>query len=403
MMRKTSIQNAFLSYMLLSTLMVVMIAYGLSFAVQERIVNQVLPAETIAVTQLTAMPNTTATEPLSVIVAAQPATVSVPATTVVDNVRLVKTSTMSTYQNNFLLIFTALLLVQLAISYKFIHKTLIAPLHASAEAINRLTEGQYDLSPSEPSSNEIKQLHHQLYLLSEELLRAKDYKTTAEFQRKSLIAGISHDLKTPLTNIKGYAETLLMDDQLNDEQNGFLGVILRSADVANNLINDLSDMNRLDLMQYPLRIEPVNVSELLEACIHDAAYSLQGANQQIYFEQTEEPLTLRGDVMLLQRLFKNLIGNFIKHAGQGTCLSISWQNTPKGCLMVFSDNGIGVEPGALSKLTEMFYMSDQARTQRGNSGLGLYNCLQITTLLGADLDFESQLGEGLKVLIQFKV
>jgi signal transduction histidine kinase len=379
-----------------------LIAYGLSYAVQGRILKVVLPAESIAITELTATQGTVVVTAPSNAAEVHPSTIAIAATKVNDNVQLVKTNTLSTYQQDFLIIFTALLLIQLFISIRFIQKMLIAPLHESAEAINRLADGQYDLTPAEPSPNELKQLHHQLYKLSEELMRARDYKATSEFQRKSLIAGISHDLKTPLTNIRGYSETLLMDNALTEEQNNFLEVILRNADVANDLITDLSDMNRLDLMQYPLRLEQVNLVPLLKTCIEDASLKLQTLQQQICFKRIEDHLVIRGDTMLLQRLFKNIISNFQQHAGTGTTLSIDWQSNAEGICLRFSDDGIGVAPNTLNHLTDLFYINDKARSKRGNSGLGLYNSQQITTLLGAELTLDSVLGKGFLVMVQFR-
>ncbi len=416
MIRKNSIQQTFLSYMLLSTIVVVAIAYGLSYAIENRIVNIVLPAENIALNDITksqiitvpAVQNSgtiTVSTPIQApqqgqIIAStetQPTTAVIKAETISTSVRLVKTSTVSEYQKSFLMVFTLLIVIQLAISLKFIQKILIKPLHESAQAINRLAEGHYDLPSAEPSQNEIKQLHHQLYRLSEELLQARTYKDSTEFQRKTLIAGISHDLKTPLTNIKGYAETLQMEDGLTTEQTAFLGVILRNADVANDLISDLSDMNRLDLLQYPLREESVDIAALLETCIEDAALKLQAHRQQIDFIKAGEVLILNGDAQLYQRLFKNLVSNFLQHAGPESTLHIDWKIDDRGTTLSFSDDGVGVDSNELHRLTEIFYMSDQARTKRGNSGLGLYNSLQIAKLLGAELRLDGALGAGLRV------
>lgn len=416
MTRKSSIQKTFLRYMLLSTLLVVSIAYGLSYAIESRITNLILPAENTALQDLTKAQviSTPAVKSDTVVAVSpdaltiqqgqvvaggeiKPSTATLQAELITTSVHMVKTNTVSEYQKNFLWIFTLLILLQLAISLKFIQKILIAPLHESAEAINRLAEGHYDLSPSEPSSNEIKQLHHQLYRLSEELLQAKTYKESSEFQRKTLIAGISHDLKTPLTNIKGYSETLLMDSGLTAEQTAFLGVILRNADVANDLISDLSDMNRLDLMQYPLREESVDIAALLETCIEDASLKLQTNGQVINFVKADEVLILKGDAQLYQRLIKNLISNFLKHAGNETTLCIDWRLENGKTVLSFSDNGAGVASEELHRLTDLFYMSDHARTVRGNSGLGLYNSLQIAKLLGSELRLDGALGEGLRV------
>jgi len=302
------------------------------------------------------------------------------------------------YQRYFLGGFTVLISIQLLLSYYLIKSKFVKPVHEAFHDLEQLVEGMYALSEKKASSNELLQLHYLIYKLSQALETAACEKALADQQRKTLIAGISHDLKTPLTNISGYAETLLMEREIPAEQASYLEIILRNSNLVNQMINNISLVNQYGKTESEMTLHNVDLLQVLSECKLDFSESVKCNDQKIIISR-EINCTVITDQALIRRLFINLIQNFIQHAGQGTVLRITCTTSTNEVCIQFNDNGIGVPKPLVSRLTDLMFTVDEARSHRLNSGIGLYNVLQITNLLEGQLEIESDKGQGMHIKI----
>ena len=205
----------------------------------------------------------------------------------------------------------------------------------------------------------------------DELEDAKRYK-------QELSHNISHELKTPVTGIRGYLDTILSDKDIDKE------LMLKFVDKAYlqtlrlvSLINDVSIINKMDEGAKYYKTEKINIYKCLLDVREELGYKLKAHN--IKFEQLiSTELTITGCYQLIYSLFKNLVDNTIEHGGDNTTITINAgvvnkeECAPYGIRFTYSDTGKGVPDEALAKLFERFYRIESGRVRTmGGSGLGL--------------------------------
>lgn len=303
------------------------------------------------------------------------------------------------YQHIFFTGFFILIFMQLLISYHFVKHKFISPLEEVSADIGQLVEGKYTLVEMEPSGNEISQLKHHIFKLSHALEQAEIYQKTSEQQRKTLIAGLSHDLKTPLTNIIGYSETLQLSGALSDEAKSYLEIIFRNATLANQMINNIKNVNHFDKMKSDIKLENVEISALFNNCADDFRELLKKKEQNIE-PHIAEGLVFITDKEFLRRIFNNLIQNFVNHSGINTKLNVMSYFESDNLVLDFNDNGKGVPKHMVGRLTELMYKGDASRSDLENSGIGLYNVLSIVEMLNGKIEIISDEGQGMSVVIR---
>ena len=229
--------------------------------------------------------------------------------------------------------------------------------------------------------------------LNEAMTQSAEKLSEARAYQKELLANVSHDLRTPLTMIKGYAEMLRDVSWEDDEQrNADTGVIIKEADRMTALVNEILEYSRLQEQKQEPRIEDVNFSALTESVLErfEPLFTRDGGT----FERDIEPdCFVRGDRELLERAVFNLIDNAVRHSnGAEKRVSVSVRKDEKVCLEV-RDCGEGIDPGELPHIWEKYYTSRQ-RGNQGASGLGLAIVKQTAELHHGEVDVQSTKGEG---------
>ena len=187
-------------------------------------------------------------------------------------------------------------------------------------------------------------------------------------KKQELIAGMSHDLKSPLTSIRAYTEALL-DGVARDDaaRTRYLQTIHAKESDIEAMVNRLFEFAKMDVSEYPVCIEELPLRETLEEVI--AAQRTDGVT--VAFGDVPEANVL-ADRELLARIAANLLDNSCKYGGEHVQVTISAQKTENFVEITFADNGIGVPEEQLSKLFDAFYRGDASRTAPGSgSGLGL--------------------------------
>ena len=215
--------------------------------------------------------------------------------------------------------------------------------------------------------------------------------------RREFVANVSHELKTPITSIKGFVETLLdggMDDRANARR--FLEIIAKHADRLNSIIEDLLSLSRIeqDSQSGLIARAPAKVGEMLAAALQVCQAKISAKHIQV---RTECPdgLVANVNARLIEQAVVNLIDNAVKYSEPGRELELQAEARGDEVILRVIDHGCGIDREHLSRLFERFYRVDKARSRdMGGTGLGLAIVKHILQAHGGRVDVESEPGRG---------
>lgn len=218
--------------------------------------------------------------------------------------------------------------------------------------------------------------------------------------RTAWIAGVSHDIRTPLSLVMGYASELEDEKSLPDGLRGKAGVIRAQSERIRSLISDLNLASKLEYGMQPLRKADVCPAELLRSVTAD--FLNAGPDPRFSVQLTIAPQAQRtmltGDAGLLRRAFSNLIGNCIRHNPDGCAVSVSMETDARLCVIRVADDGKGFPPEMLELLR-----SDQPSDELHGHGLGLVIVRQVVRLHGGTVRFANLAGGGCECVIQLPI
>ncbi|MCX7902983.1 MAG: phosphate regulon sensor histidine kinase PhoR [Caloramator sp.] len=215
-----------------------------------------------------------------------------------------------------------------------------------------------------------------------------------ENMRSEFVANVSHELKTPLTSIKGFAETL-KDVEDENVRKKFLDIINIEAERLTRLINDILILSELENKEYALNFEKLNVLEILEEIQYIMKPLAESKNIEISLETNCYDVYVYGDRDKFKQMLINLLDNAIKYTNEGGKVKIKLEKIKNQVIISIIDNGIGIPKEHLPRLFERFYRVDKARSRSlGGTGLGLAIVKHVVNLMQGKIDVESKVGEG---------
>lgn len=211
--------------------------------------------------------------------------------------------------------------------------------------------------------------------------------------RKQFVADVSHELRTPITTIKTYSETLLdIDDETVKRE--FLNVIIKECDRMTRLISDLLYLSRLDSGENILKIEEINISELVRFVCEKMRIHAKKKNQKLLCS-AEENVVIEADRDRLEQVLINLINNAVVYVQEGGQIEVGLEKDEENVKITVKDNGPGIPEEDLPRIFERFYRVDKARSRSlGGSGLGLSIADEIVKAHGGKILVESKEGAG---------
>ncbi|QAT41775.1 HAMP domain-containing sensor histidine kinase [Aminipila luticellarii] len=223
-----------------------------------------------------------------------------------------------------------------------------------------------------------------------------------ENMQMDFVANVSHELKTPLTTIKSYTETLL-DGGVDDPEirSEFLEIIDNEADRMNRLVKDLLQLSRLDNNQEILNRKEGNLISLLKAAVKKIELTAKNKDQHLNcLFNPEERIPVDMDKDRIEQVILNVISNAIKYTPEGGRIDIDALKRDKTAVITVTDNGIGIPESEKSRIFERFFRVDKARSRAmGGTGLGLAISKQIVEGHQGTIQLESREGRGTKVMI----
>lgn len=227
----------------------------------------------------------------------------------------------------------------------------------------------------------------------------------AEFSklRSQFASNVSHEMRTPLTSIKGYIETLLENDA---EDRGLIKRYLSKAqeevDRLSFLIEDVLDLSNIEYRRNILLKQEFNVIDVIRDCIKSLQFLAEKNDVKIIFNPDNDTIKMLGEEELFRQLVKNMIENAIFHGGKNIELNIELQNTPFELIMSFYDNGVGIEKSDQPFIFQRFYRgSNPVSSKKTGSGLGLAIVKHIVELHGGNIGLTSASGIETRFTITF--
>ncbi|WLR44161.1 ATP-binding protein [Bacillus carboniphilus] len=224
-----------------------------------------------------------------------------------------------------------------------------------------------------------------------------------EQMRKDFVANVSHELKTPITSIKGFSETLL-DGAMNERETltYFLSIILKESDRLQSLIQDLLDLSKIEQQGFELNIEKCDFKEILDEIIMLLEQKAKAKDINLNVDNPYHHVYLQGDPDRLKQIFINLIGNAINYTLEGGQVFVTVKNLDDQVVVTVKDTGIGMKEEEIPRIFERFYRVDKARSRdSGGTGLGLAIVKHLVEAHHADIFVTSHVGEGTTFTITF--
>lgn len=221
-----------------------------------------------------------------------------------------------------------------------------------------------------------------------------------ENMRRDFVANVSHELKTPLTSINGFVETLIINEDLpSDKRNRFLAIIQKESDRLKRLIEDILLLSSIE-SKNNLVTENVLLYNVFKEVYEMISYIASSKHIKIYYNFEDEKVAIQAYGDYIKQLFLNLIDNAIKYTPEGGTVIINQFTRNNEITIEVIDNGVGIPKEDQSKIFQRFYRVDKARSRSvGGTGLGLAITKHIVNSLQGNISVESKLGEGSKFIV----
>lgn len=272
-------------------------------------------------------------------------------------------------------------------------------LRAMTEVVKGFQQGKLENRAQITSDDEVGQLAKSFNQMADTIvLNMEELKRTDDLRRE-LVAGVSHDLRSPLASIQGYLETILMkQDQLSpEEKKKYLEIILSNTQMLSKLVGELFELSKLDAKQVQPKLEQFSIAELAQDVVLKVKPQAEKNNIQLEPVFPEKVPLVYGDIALMERALSNLIENAIRYTSASGTVKVIISNTGKSVEIAVSDTGAGIPQKDLPYIFDRFYRVERSRNRMtGGTGLGLAISKKILELHGSEIFVESKVNEGTK-------
>ncbi len=215
--------------------------------------------------------------------------------------------------------------------------------------------------------------------------------------KSHIISVVSHELKTPLTSIRGFAGLMLAErfGPLSDKQRHYLTIVADQAEQLTGLINSLLDLSKIESGVLKLQMEPLDATELIQGCLTQFSHLAEEKNVAVSVQVAEHLPELYGDRRYISQVISNLVGNALKFSDKPGSIRIAAKQRGEFCLLSVADQGLGISAGDLKRIFDKFFQADSSSSRRqSGSGLGLTITREFVRAHGGDIWVKSKQGAG---------
>lgn len=277
-----------------------------------------------------------------------------------------------------------------------ISRNVLKPLGELGKATRNIREGNLDFAVSYRENDEIGDLSRAFDEMKDQLKELREKEAAHETARKELIASISHDLRTPMSSIKGYVEGL-QDGVIHDEERfqRYISVIKNKTENLDHLIEALFQYSQLDIKTAEESFSVWNSQELLETLIHPIKLEFMDAPMQLEVIKPFPEVELFVNANELAQVFDNLVSNAKRYVDEEGVIAIRVNVDKQKLKVSVTDNGAGIAQEDLPFVFDQFYRTEKSRSRHfGGAGLGLAICKKIIDKHGGKIWAESEWGKG---------
>ena len=291
------------------------------------------------------------------------------------------------------LIVEILLIIDIAIFFLVLYviRESLLPLRLITYALSGIKEGEYSEKIKYTKADEIGELVETFNTMSDTIKEKEEETKKTEIAKDEFLAMITHELKTPLVPIQGYADILLSEHlgKLTDKQKERIEIIKSSSETLLSLISDLLDAQKLELGQLKMRKENTNIKDTVTHAIE--IFLPQAQKNKIQISSNVEDFSIEHDPARIKQVMTNLIKNSLTAVEpEKGKIEISMKNMPQEIQIIVKDNGLGIPLNKQSDLFKKFYQVDASLTrEKGGSGLGLSICKGIMENHGGSITAKS--------------
>ncbi len=279
-------------------------------------------------------------------------------------------------------------------------RSVLAPIRELREAATNIAEGNLDFEVLACEDKELNELCQSFDEIRKKLKISAEQQHKNKEERNMLMANLSHDMRTPVTTIKGYLEGI--KDGVADtpeKQSRYLDTIYSKTLILEKLLDNMTEYSELELGRMQYAFEYVELTAYLKDLAGE--YKKEIALAGLTFESSffEEPLTVVADRSKLKRVLDNLISNAVKYNKKNGMISITTETDGKGVLIKISDSGCGIKDSDLNKFFDGFYRGDASRSNIKGNGLGLAIAKQIVSSHRGKIWMKSEKDVGTEVYL----
>jgi signal transduction histidine kinase len=290
--------------------------------------------------------------------------------------------------------------IALTVAY-FLSRSITLPIRQMKDTAEQIAKGEFARRVRIKGKDELGELGKSLNAMADELQRKIENLDRMDRIRTDFVANVSHELKTPLTLIKGYIETLedrAMDDK--DQSARFVSIIKEHSDRLGNIVDDLLSLSELESSKDPVHRTEFDLKKLIDDISLGFGHALAEKKQTLSVSSQGTDLRIKADHNKIEQLFVNLIDNAIKYTKESGRIELSLLEQNQAVRVTVQDNGIGIPREDIDRVFERFYRVDKARSRRlGGTGLGLSIAKHIVLAHNGKITLESELNEGTKVFV----
>jgi signal transduction histidine kinase len=289
---------------------------------------------------------------------------------------------------------------------QFVFRKIEEPLDILAAGVHQIRDGNLDYQINYENNDEFAPVCEDFNVMAVRLKESVTLIQKQEQNRKELLAGISHDLRSPLTSIKAYSEGLLDGvAKAPESQKAYLQMIKTKTDEIDRMVTKLFLFSKMDMGDYPHYPEILNLEQEITSLVHATAEEYGSKGLDVKIEKLAENVEIFADPVQLRSVFSNILENSLKYKDkeQGS-VSIRSKRHGNEVYIYIEDNGPGVSEDALPKLFDVFYRTDPSRNNPNKgSGLGLAITAKAIARMGGSIYAENSEAKGLFMVIKLPI